>query len=76
VGWRCSYSSRAAMVWEIFNEEHKERKQKGKKGKTTEEDKHKISFLMKILMKKGSASKLSKLIFESCTCVDYGLGNQ
>jgi len=48
VGWRCSYSWRAAMVWEIFNEEHKERKQKGKKGKTTEEDKHKISFLMKI----------------------------
>jgi hypothetical protein len=37
------------MVWEIFNAEHKERKQKGK---TTEGDKHKISLLMKILMKK------------------------
>jgi hypothetical protein len=25
VGWRCSYSYRAAMAWEIFNEEHKEK---------------------------------------------------
>jgi hypothetical protein len=47
--WRRSDSWRAAIVWEIFNDEHKEMKQKGK---TTEEDKHKISLLMKILVKR------------------------
>jgi len=31
VGWRCSYSYRAAMAWEIFNEEHEEKETERKK---------------------------------------------